>query len=52
VEYEPPIPPVPPVTVVTVEQVQGMLNGDPVPDGTYVVKGTFVVADGVVSSYD
>ena len=47
-EYEPPLPPDPPVTVVTVDQVQAMLDGTPVPDGTYVVQGTFTVTDGVV----
>jgi hypothetical protein len=49
VEYEPPFPPPLPVIHVTVDQVQAMLDGSPVPDGTYVVQGTFTVADGVVT---
>jgi hypothetical protein len=48
VEYEPPMAPPLPVITVTVDQVQSMLDGTPVPDGTYVVQGTFTVTDGVV----
>ena len=46
-EYLPPFPE-PVVIQVTVEQVQAMLDGTPVPDGIYVVSGTFTVTNGVV----
>jgi hypothetical protein len=45
VEYEPPLPPSPPVVEVTVDMVQAMLNGTPVPAGTYVVGGVSFQVD-------
>ena len=46
-EYLPPFSQ-PSVIHVTVDQVQAMLDGTPVPDGVYVVSGTFTVTNGVV----